>query len=126
MALALERRSAGRLPWWTMMRAIISGPVPRSVWRARMRTCMTCDLYSTVQPEGTTKRTDRLHLCKSTHPDLLGVGCGCAVNVSALTANPYGAGCVGRNFAPDLGWGPYHHPSLRARLWAPVRFFFGK
>lgn len=125
-ALELERRTAGRLPWLTMVMAVLSGPVPRQVWRARMRTCMTCDLYSTVQVEGTSKRTDRLHLCKSTHPDMLGAGCHCAVNVLAMTANPYGKGCIGQNIAPDLGWPAYQHPSVWARLWAPIRFLWGK
>lgn len=57
---------------------------------------------------GTTKATDRLHLCKSTHPDMLGIGCGCDVNMAALWAAPYaGKGCYGKTLADDIGW-PAH------------------
>lgn len=106
--VALRLAGVSRVPWWGLVQAVMSGPVPRTVWRERMRTCMTCDLYSTHQMEGTTKRTDRLHLCKSNHPQLLGIGCHCAVNIVALTADPYRrAGCFGRNLAPEIGWPAY-------------------
>ena len=119
--LALERRAAGRLPWLTMLAAILSGVVPRAVWRERMRTCMRCPLYSTV--EG---KTGRLHLCKSTHPDMLGVGCGCAVNVSALSARPYFYGCYGRDIDSSLGWGAHVWPSRWARVRSIVDFAMRK
>lgn len=122
LVLQLEHRSGGRLPWLTMLMAILSGVVPRRVWRSRMRTCMTCDLYSTVQPQGTTKRTERLHLCKSGHPAMLGAGCHCAVNILALTANPYGAGCIGRNIDASLGWGPHVWASRWARYKSVIDF----
>lgn len=113
---ALRLAGAAKVPWFGMLQALLSGPVPREVWRNRMRYgCFVCPLYSSVQMPGTTKRTDRLHLCKSTHPQMLGVGCHCAVNIVALTADPYGkAGCFGRNLDPELGWPVYvDHRSKR-------------
>lgn len=111
LALRLEKLSAGKLPWLTMLMAIFSGVVPRLVWRERMRICMKCDFYSTVQSHGTYKKTDRLHLCKSSHPSMLGAGCHCAVNISALSSNPYGDGCYGRNLDKSIGWPSYTWPS---------------
>lgn len=125
-ALKLDDRTAGSLPWLTMFRAVLSGVVPRKVWHTRMRTCMTCDLYSTVQMKGTTKRTDKLHLCKSSHPAMLGAGCHCAVNILALTANPYGFGCIGRTIAPDIGWPAYVWPSRWARIKATLAFLLNR
>jgi hypothetical protein len=116
---ALKLAGASKVPWLGMLQALMSGPVPREVWRQRMRTCMTCPLYSTEQMPGTTKRTDRVHLCRSIHPQMLGVGCQCAVNIVALTADPYGkAGCYGRNLDPELGWPVYvdHRSKLRSLL----------
>ena len=111
---ALRMAGVSRVPWWGMVQALLSGPVPRSVWRQRLRYgCFACPLYSSVQMPGTTKKTDRLHLCKSTHPQMLGVGCHCAVNIVALTADPYGkAGCFGRNLDEEMGW-PVHQDNRR-------------
>lgn len=115
--LKIEQRSAGRLPWLTMVRALLTGVVPRAVWRQRMRVCMRCELFSTVHG-----KTGKLYMCKSTHPDLLGVGCGCAVNISALSANPYGYGCYGRMLYPDLGWGPHFWKGRWDRLKSVIDF----
>lgn len=122
-ALRLEQRSAGRLPWLTMFLALLSGPVPKPVWVGRLRTCMKCPLYSTHQLPGTTKRTDRLHLCKSVYPGFEGLGCHCPVNVSAMTAEPYPGGCwVRAQGDQSMGWGAYRWPSWMAKLRAIVRF----
>lgn len=114
---AIRMAGAGNVPWFGMLMAVLSGPVPRSVWRARMRTCLQCPLYS--KPGG-------IMLCLSTHPDMLGIGCKCYLPFKALAAAPHAEGCYGRTLADDLGWPVYVHPSLRARLWAPFRFLLGK
>lgn len=82
---------------------------------------MRCPLYSTVQVKSGT-----LHLCRSTHPLFYGLGCHCAVNVAALTANPHGLGCIGRDIDPELGWGPHLWPNRRARVWSVVAFLRGR
>lgn len=129
LVLRLENKSVGKLPWLTMVMAVLSGPVPRRVWRERIRFgCARCPLYSTVQPKGTKKRTDLLHLCKSTHPLFAGLGCGCAVNIAAMTASPYAHGCFGRNLPikPELGWGPHVWPHWWSRYFAIIDFIRGK
>jgi hypothetical protein len=120
--LRLAHGEGVKIPWLGLLSAVLSGIVPRSVWRARMRRCMTCPLYSTVQPTGTTKGTDRLHLCKSSHPSFVGLGCHCAVNVAAASANPHGKGCYGRDLDDDLGWPAYDWPSRRAKWRAVICF----
>lgn len=119
----MERRSAGRLPWLTMLLALLSGPVPRSVWRTRMRTCMACPLYSTVRG-----KSGKLYLCKSSHPAFSGLGCGCAVNVAALAAAPYPDGCYGRSLplTLGLGWPAHVWPHWWSRHVAVIDFIRGK
>ncbi len=111
-ALEEERRTAGRLPWLTFARAILGGTVPARVWRRRMRTCLTCPMFRR-----------ELNLCKSVHPQFLGLGCHCVTWMIALFSNPEGNGCFAktRNPASVLGWGPYRMPWWE-RLWSPVRF----
>ena len=73
-----------------------------------MRTCLTCDLCS---------RENGVLLCKSTHPDMLGVGCGCYLPYTAMWANPYPpGGCYGRSLDPDLGWPAYEFKDCGERL----------
>jgi hypothetical protein len=120
--IRLAHGDKAKIPWVRMAFAVLTGIVPREVWRARMRRCMTCPLYSTVQPAGTTKRTDLLHLCKSTHPRFAGLGCHCAVNIAAVTANPYGQGCFGRTLNDTLGWGAYVWSSGWSKLRAVICF----
>ncbi len=119
---ALRLAGVRRVPWLGLVRAILSGPVPREVWRVRMRTCYECPLFSTVQMPGTTKRTDRLWLCKSTHPDMVGIGCGCALHYKALAAEPYQNGCFGRGLDPDLGWPAYRFRDWGERLGCVIDF----
>lgn len=114
---AIRMAGYGNVPWWGLVLALWSGPVSRTVWRQRIRTCLRCPLYS--KPGG-------VMLCQSTHPKMYGVGCRCYIPFKALTAAPHEAGCFGRMLMPDLGWPAYRHPSLWARLWAPVRFLCGK
>lgn len=100
---ALRMAGVTRVPWWGMVTALLSGPAPREVWRRRMRTCMTCPLYS--RPSG-------VPLCRSTHPQMLGVGCGCYLPFKALAAAPYPAGCFGRGLDEEIGW-PVHSDNRR-------------
>lgn len=96
---ALRMAGVSRVPWWGLVRAVLSGPVPRHVWRARLRYgCFQCPLYS--RPNG-------IHLCRSTHPDMMGIGCGCYLPFTALWANPHGKGCYGRDLDDSIGWPAY-------------------
>lgn len=81
-----------------------------------MRTCYQCPFFSTIQMPGTTKRTDRVWLCKSTHPELLGEGCGCFTPYSAFTASPYEQGCWGAGDGPQVGWPAYRFSSWGERV----------
>lgn len=103
----------GRLPWWKMVRAVWSGPVPRAVWRRRMRTCLRCPLYNPAYRS-----------CRPvSHPHL---GCGCYVPFTALSAAPYDAGCWGRGMAEDVGWPSYQDPRRFARLRLVLAFLRAK
>lgn len=122
---ALRLAGVKNVPWFGLVSAVFSGPVPRNIWRARLRYgCFKCPLYSSIQMPDTTKLTDRTHLCRSTHPDMLGVGCGCELNLTAMWANPHGKGCFGQDIDPDLGWPPYYWPSRWARVRAVIDFVF--
>lgn len=105
------------IPWWGMFLAILSGPVPRAVWRQRMRQgCYKCVLF----------RRD-LHACSSIHPRYLGLGCSCYTPFLALWAEPYPGGCIAKFWKnEDVGWPAYRFPSRWARLWAPVAFLLGR
>lgn len=111
---ALRLAGVRRVPWLGLLSAILSGPVPRPVWRARMRTCLRCPLYS---------KRDGVGLCLSSHPDMLDVGCGCYLAYTALWANPHPpGGCYGRSLDPDLGWGPYEWKGRGERVLAALDF----
>lgn len=114
IALHLVRQ---RIPWRTMILAILSGPVPRAVWRQRMRYgCYECPLFN----------HDRL-TCRGVIEPYDQHGCDCFVPYSALTAEPYPSGCYGRaKFGEDFGWGAYRFPSWWDRIIAPIRFALGK
>jgi len=104
---ALRMAGVRNVPWLGLISAILSGPVPRSVWRARMRTCMKCPLYS--KPEG-------VLICRSTHPDMLGLGCSCYLPFTAMTAKAYENGCFGRDLEDTLGWPNYAWPKPSEQL----------
>lgn len=115
---ALRLAGVAKVPWLGLLRAILSGPVPRRVWRQRLRYgCFQCPLYSKV---------NGVMLCRSSHPDMLGIGCGCYLPFLAMAAAPYPKGCFGKTLADDIGWPLYQHPSVWARLLAPLRFLCGR
>jgi hypothetical protein len=84
--------SAGRtLSWWAMARALLSGTVPRAIWRQRIRVCGKCPVY---RPETRT--------CGGSEPRM---GCGCYVPFKALAAEPYPGGCWVRSIGvANEGW----------------------
>lgn len=111
-----SRGKDGRVPWMNMLLAILSGPVPRSVWRQRIRTCLHCPLY----------RGD-LRACSSTHPDFMGLGCHCNTTMLALFAEPYPGGCIAKYWGDEtIGWAAYRFPSIWHRIAAPIRFIFAR
>jgi hypothetical protein len=110
-----------RAPWWRMIRALMSGTVPRSVWRERMRYgCYQCPVFN----------KERL-TCRGAVPQVSRLGCDCFIPLLALTAEPYisseGSGCWGRAaLGGEFGWGAYKFPTRGARLVSPIRFLLGK
>lgn len=114
-ALADEKRTAGRIPWLTMVRAILDGAVPRRVWRERMRSCLRCPLFRR-----------RGWVCRSQLPFYQGAGCGCYVPFKAITPEPYDGGCYGAaTFPGRIGW-PAYRMGRWERFWSVVRFCRGK
>lgn len=101
-----------RVPWLGLLRAILSGPVPRAVWRRRLRYgCFQCPLFN----------RERL-TCRGVPKQVRHLGCDCYVVFSAMTAEPYEGGCWGRAaLGGDFGWGAVRIPWWRRPL-AVVRF----
>ncbi len=114
--LRLERGTGARIPWLAMLRGMLA-PVPRSVWRARLRYgCYQCPIF-----DNETLR------CRSLHPDLIGLGCGCYVVFKALAPEPYAGGCWGRaKFGGTFGWAAHVWPSAMDRWLALPRFLMGR
>ncbi len=97
---------------WRLLRAAMSGPVPREVWRQRMRTCGRCPVSSRklIRVNGVLTWTG-LHACRAEYGDVK-LGCGCLTTAVALTANPYGNGCWAHSITENEGWGP-HRKNVR-------------
>lgn len=117
-ALATARRTAGKIPWLTLVLALLSGIVPRRVWRSRIRRCFTCPLF--------TKDGFR---CRGAIKAFEVWGCDCYIPFSALTAEPYEGGCYGRaKFSGEFGWGAYKYPWYAIRLLPllPIVFDIGR
>lgn len=111
-----ERGAGHPLPWLKMLRGILT-PVPRAVWRSRLRYgCYQCPIF------------DKATLtCSSVHPKLAGLGCGCFVPFKALAPEPYEHGCWGQaKFGSTFGWPAYVFPSMLDRWLALPRFLFGR
>lgn len=101
-----------------LVRAVLSGPVPPEVWRARMRVCLRCPVYD-----------HELKAChKVIHDSIYHrvLGCFCYVVFLALTAVPYSpnGGCWARELSPTEGWPAYRFPSRWAKVRAVWRFVF--
>lgn len=110
-ALREEQRTAGRVPWLTMARAVMSGVVPRRVWRQRIRTCYACPVFN-----------KEMLTCRGVPAQIAHLGCGCYVPFEALSAEPYVGGCWGRASIGDtFGWGAYRMRWWE-RPWSVVRF----
>lgn len=102
-----------KIPWLGLVRALLSGPVPRAVWRERLRYgCYRCILFN-----------GKYRACSSTHPRHLGVGCSCYLPFAALTAQPYEHGCFGyETLEGRIGWPAYRWPSRWAKARAIICF----
>jgi hypothetical protein len=114
--IAVLRQTHGegvKIPWWGLVLAVWSGPVPRQVWRARIRYgCYQCPVYNR-----------ELRRCRPDLPGYEEVGCGCYLPFSALTAQPYPKGCWAKQVDdPELGWAAYVWPS-RWHKWRAVICF---
>lgn len=108
------------IPWLKMLRGILT-PVPRAVWRERLRYgCYQCPLFD----------KDNLICCGVMGP-LKGIGCRCYLPFKALSAAPYEdknhRGCYGRvMFGDDFGWGEHVFASRWEILTALPRFLLGR
>lgn len=89
--------AAGEVPRWRlwikMIRALMSGTIPRRVYIRRLRTCMKCPVYDPI-----------LRVCRPRNPAFSHLGCGCYIPFTALAAAPYPKGCWGRQHLPSVGW----------------------
>lgn len=111
--LRLTQGEGTKIPWFGLVRAVLSGPVPRTVWRQRIRYgCYQCPVY------------DRgIHRCRNPLPGYEGTGCGCYLPFSALSAAPYPKGCWAKEVDDEeLGWTAYRWPSRWAKLRAVICF----
>lgn len=101
-----------RVPWFGLIKIVFSGPVPRRVWRERLRYgCYQCELFN-----------KKLLTCRGTIPPYSSYGCDCFLPFSCLFPEPHKGGCYGRErFGPTFGWGAYRMGRWE-RLWSPIRF----
>lgn len=111
--VVVARKHHGLASGLTMLRALMSGPVPADVWRSRIRVCLRCPVLS---------RSD--WACHAVLADGRVCGCKCYVPYLALTAVPYEGGCWAHQYAPPAGWPAYKFPSFRAKVAAVFRFLF--
>lgn len=108
----------------SMLRAILSGPVDRSVWRPRMRKCGKCPIGSRrlLRDENGVLTWTGLHACRREHTLGQILGCGCNTTLLALTAAPYERGCWARQITKNEGWASLHYPSRWAKVKAVMKF----
>lgn len=89
-----------RPPWLGMLRALLSGSVPKHVWRARMRVCRNCPVYDRQKK-----------VCWNMNIGMFGAGCRCYCPTLAMTAEPYKGGCWARGVGlTSEGWPAYKKP----------------
>lgn len=111
----VARQNAGLLDGLAMLRALASGPVPRDVWRDRLRICLRCPIL------------DRETMaCRKVIASGRVLGCRCFVPFLALTAAPYEGGCYAHNIAPHEGWPAYRFGGRWERVKAVLKFLFKK
>lgn len=111
--LSVVRLERSSLSLRAILRALRSGPVPRAVWRQRLRTCWQCPIYNRA-----TRACRRHHEGRP-------LGCGCYVPWKALTAAPYPDGCWGREVMGEtLGWPRHDFSSARQKRRAILAFLF--
>jgi hypothetical protein len=113
-----KERSSLSVP--RLLRAVLSGPVPRAVWRRRMRYgCGKCPIHARklIRVNGVLTWTG-LHACRAEFSDAP-LGCGCLTTAVALTANPYGDGCWAHSLDGETGWPAHVWPSRWAK-WRAV------
>lgn len=111
-ALAEEQKTAGRLPWWTFIRSLFGGVVPKRVWVQRLRTCATCPFKST-----------KAWICRSDLPFYRGQGCGCFLPFYTLAPDAHKEnGCYAfARSAGVHGWPAYKIGRLE-RWWSVIKF----
>lgn len=111
------RRASGagaHIPWLGMVRAFLSGPVPRRVWFHRLSVCRKCPVFNRSG-----------WICRSPLHGYENTGCGCFIPFSALSAAPYPQGCwIAEASENQAGWPAYVFPSRWAKLRAVLRFAF--
>lgn len=116
----------GSVSWLAMGLAILSGPVPRAIWRARMRKCRQCPVHARrlLRDNHGILKWVGLHLCHH-QSGAQTLGCGCNTTFLALTAAPYPTGCWARETTKNDrdGWPAYVFPSRWAKVRAVWRFF---
>lgn len=120
-----KERSSLSVP--RLLRAALSGPVPRQVWRQRMRYgCGRCPIHARklIRVNGVLTWTG-LHACRGEFGDVK-LGCGCLTTAVALTANPYGDGCWAHSIEPGEGWPKHEFASRWAKWRAVIRFIFSR
>jgi hypothetical protein len=111
-----EHGRGARIPWLGMIRALLSGPVPKAVFMHRLSVCRKCPVF------------DRKRLvCRSTLPGYEYAGCGCLLQFSALAAAPYPRGCwLAEATDGRGGWPAYVWPSRWAKLRSTLYFLIGR
>jgi hypothetical protein len=111
--LRFEHGAGVKIPWRHQFVALLSGPVPRDVWRDRLRNgCFKCVLFD----------KERM-VCRGVVKPFNQWGCGCYLPFVALAAEPYKGGCYGRaTFGYDFGWPAYHFRSRWSKMTAFWRF----
>jgi hypothetical protein len=120
----IYQEQRGPLPFWHLFKAILAGPVPRSVWRERLlKGCKNCPVFCREEQAMLDGRKCKLNACAGPY----GSGCGCWCPTVALSANPGVNGCWGAdNGDGSFGWPAYRFTSLWHRVKVTIGFFFGQ
>lgn len=101
--------------WKGMLKAILSGPVPRRVWQSRMRICLKCPIYNPT-----------LKQCRCPIRGFEHMGCGCYAPFEAMWSAPYPKGCWAAQDNQALGWPAYRRSGSWPRTKAVLGFLLGR